>query len=153
MLGWEQIMIDRTLASKFSWSLFVAILAVSIIGVITINSANHGRTELFFRDLYIKQIYWVLCGLVAMLIALVIDYRELSRHAYAIYSITVLVLIYVVVGGDAVSGAKRWIHIGSLSLQISEFAKIALILALAKYFESGKIHGQYFFKDLCIPPL
>ena len=146
-------MIDRTLASKFNWSLFVAILAVSIIGVITINSANHGRTELFFRDLYIKQIYWVLFGLVAMFIALVIDYRELRRHAYAIYGITVLVLIYVAVNGDTASGAKRWIHIGSLSLQVSEFAKIALILALAKYFESGKIQGQYFFKNLWIPTL
>ena len=146
-------MVDRILASKFNWSLFVAILAVSIIGVITINSANHGRTELFFRDLYIKQIYWVLFGLVAMLIALVIDYRELRRHAYAIYSITVLALIYVAVNGDTASGAKRWIHIGSLSLQVSEFAKIALILALAKYFESGKIQGQYFFKNLWIPTL
>ena len=86
-------MINHTLASKFNWSLFVAILAVSIIGVVTINSANHGRAELSFRDLYIKLIYWVLFGLVAMLIALVIDYRELSRHAYAIYSISVLVLI------------------------------------------------------------
>ena len=112
-------MIDRTLASKFNWSLFVAILAVSIIGVITINSANHGRAELSVRDLYIKQIYWVLFGLVAMLIALVIDYRELRRHAYAIYSITVLALIYVVVNGDAASGAKRWIHIGLFSVQVS----------------------------------
>ena len=145
-------MINHTLASKFNWSLFVAILAVSIIGVITINSANHGRAELSFRDLYIKQIYWVLFGLVAMLIALVIDYRELRRHAYAIYSITVLVLIYVVVDGDTASGAKRWIHIGSLSLQVSEFAKIALILALAKYFESGKIQGHYFFKTCGYPP-
>jgi len=153
MLGYKYIMSNEPLVSKFNWSLFLAILAVSVIGVITINSANHGRAEPFFRELYIKQIYWVLFGLVAMLIALVIDYRELSRHAYSIYIITVLILIYVAVYGDAASGAKRWIHIGSFSLQISEFAKIALILALAKYFESGKIQAQYFFKDLWIPTL
>ena len=146
-------MINHTLASKFNWSLFAAILVISIIGVITINSANHGRAEPFFRDLYIKQIYWILLGLVAMLTALVIDYRELSRHAYTIYCVTVLLLIYVVVDGDTASGAKRWIRIGSFSLQVSEFAKIALILALAKYFESGKIQGQYFFKDLWVPTL
>ena len=127
-------MIDQKLASKFNWVLLIAILAVSIIGVICINSANHGRTESFFRDLYIKQVYWMLLGLGAMLIALAIDCRELSRHAYTIYGITVLALIYVVGAGDSASGAKRWIYIGSFSLQISEFAKIALILALAKYF-------------------
>ena len=126
-------MVDQKLASKFNWVLFIAILAVSIIGVICINSANHGRTESFFRDLYIKQVYWILLGLGAMLIALAIDCRELSRHAYTIYGITVLALIYVVGAGDSASGAKRWIHIGSFSLQISEFAKIALILALAKF--------------------
>ena len=146
-------MIDQKLTSKFNWVLFIAILAVSIIGVICINSANHGRTESFFRDLYIKQVYWILLGLGAMLIALAIDCRELSRHAYTIYGITVLALIYVVGAGDSASGAKRWIHIGSFSLQISEFAKIALILALAKYFESGKIQGQYSFRDLWIPAL
>ena len=146
-------MIDQKLASKFSWLLFTAILAVSIIGVIVINSANHGRPEPFFRDLYIKQIYWLLLGLVAMFIAIVIDYREFSRHAYVIYSVTILALVYVLIGGDVASGAKRWIHIGSLSVQVSEFAKIALILALAKYFESGKIQGQYFLKDLWIPAL
>jgi len=146
-------MIDQKLASKFNWVLFIAILAVSIIGVICINSANHGRTESFFRDLYIKQVYWMLLGLGAMLIALAIDCRELSRHAYTIYGITVLALIYVVGAGDSASGAKRWIYIGSFSLQISEFAKIALILALAKYFASGKIQGQYSFGDLWIPTL
>ena len=62
-------MSNEPLVSKFNWSLFLAILAVSVIGVITINSANHGRAEPFFRELYIKQIYWVLFGLVAMLIA------------------------------------------------------------------------------------
>ena len=146
-------MINNTLASKFNWSLFAAILVVSIIGVITINSANHGRAEPFFRELYIKQIYWILFGLAAMLMAIVIDYRELSRHAYTIYCVTVLLLIYVLVDGDTASGAKRWIRIGSFSVQISEFAKIALILALAKYFEAGKIQGQYFFKDLWVPTL
>ena len=146
-------MSDQKLASKFDWVLFISILAVSIIGVIAINSANHGRTESFFRDLYIKQIYWILLGLGAMLIALAIDCRQLNRHAYAIYGITVLALIYVLVAGEMASGAKRWIHIGSFSLQISELAKISLILALAKYFESGKFQGQYSFRDLLTPAL
>jgi len=146
-------MIGQRLVSKFNWLFFITILTVSIIGVVAINSANHGRPEPFFRDLYIKQIYWILCGLVAMLIALVIDYRKLSQYAYLIYSITALSLVYVLIGGVVASGAKRWIYIGSISIQVSEFAKIALILALAKYFESTKTQGEYSLKDLWVPGL
>lgn len=141
------------MVSKFNWLFFIIILAISIIGVVAINSANHGRPEPFFRELYIKQIYWILCGLVAMLMALVIDYRKLSQYSFLIYSITALALIYVLMSGVMTSGAKRWIYIGPLSIQVSEFAKIAMILALAKYFESGKTQGQYSLKDLWIPSL
>ena len=153
MLVWHFIMTVQRLALKFNWLFFITILAVSIIGVVAINSANHGRPEPFFRDLYIKQIYWILCGLVAMLIALAIDYRKLSLYAYIIYIIMALALVCVLTGGVVVSGAKRWIYIGPLSIQVSEFAKIALILALAKYFESGKTQAQYSLKELWIPSL
>jgi len=51
------------------------------------------------------------------------------------------------------SGSKRWIYIGSISIQVSEFAKIAIVIALAKYFESGKLTGQYTLRDLIIPAL
>lgn len=146
-------MMDRRLLSNFNWLLFITILAVAAIGVVVIYSANHGRPEPFFRNLYIKQVYWILYGLVAMLIALVIDYRELSRYAYVIYVITALALVYVLINGVVASGAKRWIHIGSVSVQVSEFAKIALILALAKFFESGKMQGQYHLRDLWMPTL
>ena len=144
-------MTNRRLISNFNWWFFIAILLLSVVGVVIINSANHGRPEPFFRDLYIKQIYWILCGLVAVFLALIIDYRKLNRYAYAIYGITVLALVYVLVNGAVVSGAKRWIYIGPMTIQVSEFAKIALILALAKFFESGKAQGQYTLKDLWIP--
>lgn len=141
----------KKMGSKFNWLFFLAIVSVSIIGVVAINSANHGRPEPFFRELYIKQIYWIICGLIAMVIALVIDYRKLSQYAYLIYGITALSLVYVLIAGVTTSGAKRWIYIGPLSIQISEFAKIAVILALAKYFESGKTSGEYSLKDLWVP--
>ena len=100
-------MIDRRLASNFSWGFLVVILAIAILGVVIIYSANHGRPEAFFRNLYIKQIYWVVYGLVAMFIAIAVDYRILSRYAYLIYGLTVLALIYVLFYGTVASGAKR----------------------------------------------
>ena len=118
-------MIDRRLVSNFNWWFFLTCLGISILGVVTIYSANHGRPEAFFRGLYIKQIYWIGYGLVAMLIALVLDYRIFSRYAYLIYVLTILALGYVLVYGVIASGSRRWIHIGSISVQVSEFAKVS----------------------------
>ena len=145
-------MMDRRLISNFSWWFFILTLGIACLGVVVIYSANHGRPEVFFRDLYIKQVYWILYGLVLMLATLLIDYRLLSRYAYLIYGITVCALIYVLFFGPVTSGSRRWIHIGSLTIQVSEFAKIALIIVLAKYFETGKMQGQFQLKDL-LPPL
>ena len=146
-------MIDRRLASNFNWLFFLTCMGIAILGVVTIYSANHSRPETFFRGLYIKQIYWIGYGLVAMLIALALDYRMFSRYAYLIYFLTLLALAYVLFNGVIASGSRRWIHIGSISIQVSEFAKVSLIIALAKYFESGKMSNQYTLKDLIIPTL
>ena len=146
-------MFDQRLTSNFNWLFFLTCLGISILGVVTIYSANHGRPEAFFRGLYIKQIYWIGYGLVAMLIALILDYRWLSRYAYLIYVVTLLALAYVLINGVIASGSRRWIYIGSVSIQVSEFAKVSLIIALAKYFEAGKMSGQYTLKDLIVPAL
>lgn len=129
------------------------ILSLATIGVVIIFSANHARPEAFYRNLYIKQIYWILCGLGAMAVALFMDYRVLSRYAYPIFFLTVLALIYVLLFGTISSGARRWINLGPLTFQVSEFAKIALILVMAKYFEAGKTSGQYDLRDLIVPAL
>ena len=146
-------MLDRRLFTNFNWWYFLLILSLALIGVMVIFSANHARPEAFYRNLYIKQIYWILCGLGAMLLALFMDYRTLSRYAYPILFLTVLSLIYVLLFGTISSGARRWIHLGPLTLQVSEFAKFALILVLAKYFETGKTGGQYDLRDLIVPAL
>ncbi|CCQ90793.1 Rod shape-determining protein RodA [Nitrospina gracilis 3/211] len=145
-------MMDRRLLSHFNLWYFLLILVIAGIGVITIHSANHTRVETFFRGLYLKQIYWILVGLVAMFIAVVVDYRVWSRYAWLIYAGMVLALLYVLFFGKVSSGAQRWIHLGPLTLQVSEFAKYALIIILAKYFEEAKPQGQkYELKDLVVP--
>ena len=146
-------MLDRRLFTHFNWWYFLLILSLAVIGVVTIYSANHARPEEFYRTLYIKQIYWILGGLGAMLFAIFMDYRVFSRYAYPIFFLTALSLIYVLIFGTVSSGARRWIQLGPWSLQVSEFAKIALILVLAKYFEPGKTGRQYDLRDLLIPAL
>jgi len=146
-------MFDRRLFSNFNWLYFTVILAIAVFGVVLIHSANHARPEAFFRNLYIKQIYWILAGLGAMLVAILIDYRLLNRYAYLIYFVTVGLLIYVLFFGTIASGSRRWIFIGSYSFQVSELAKYALIIALAKYFEATKPQTEYGIKDMVLPAL
>ncbi|QPJ64644.1 MAG: rod shape-determining protein RodA [Candidatus Nitrohelix vancouverensis] len=146
-------MINPRQLSNFCWWYFLLILGTALVGVVFIYSANHGRPEEFFRNLYIKQLYWILYGFLVMLIAILVDYRLLNRYAYLIYFLTLLALGYVLINGVVASGAKRWIHIGPLTLQVSEFAKFALIIALAKFFETTKMQGQYRLFDLWIPAL
>ena len=144
---------DRRVWSHFNWWFFLLILGISILGVVLIYSANHGRPEAFFRNLYIKQIYWLLYGLAALMAAVVLDYRTFSRYAYLIYTLTLIGLVLVLVFGPTVSGSRRWLHLGPFTLQISEVAKLALVIALAKYFEAGKTQGPYHLKDLFVPAL
>ncbi|MBI4383866.1 MAG: rod shape-determining protein RodA [Nitrospinae bacterium] len=146
-------MIDRRLVANFNWWYFLLILGVSLLGVLVIYSANHGRPEAFFRNLYLKQIFWILYGLAALVVAVMIDYALLSRYAYLIYGATVLALVYVLFYGVIFYGARRWIHVGPLTLQVSEFARLALIVALAKYFETGRNAGKYHLKDLLVPAI
>ena len=138
---------------NFNWWYFILILLIAALGVVVIYSANHNRPEEFFRKLYIKQIYWIIYGLAAMFAAVLIDYRFFNRYAYHIYILTMLALVYVLFFGVTASGAKRWIMVGPISIQVSEFAKIALILALAKYFEPGRGRDKYRLRDLITPAI
>jgi rod shape determining protein RodA len=76
-------------------------------------------------------------GLLVMLMVALIDLRLWYRFAYAIYGAALLGLIAVEVAGDTAMGAQRWIDLGLLQLQPSEVMKIALVLALARYFHSA----------------
>jgi rod shape determining protein RodA len=84
-------------------------------------------------------------GIGLMLAIAMIDLRVWFRWAYAIYAFALLGLIAVEVAGEITMGAQRWIDLGFLQLQPSEVMKIALVLALARYFHAS------FLEDLARP--
>ena len=71
-----------------------------------------------------------------------VDYRVLMRLAYPIYVAVVLMLVGVTVHGKVVMGARRWLQIGPLQIQPSEFAKLAIIFALARWFHEDKTDAE-----------
>jgi rod shape determining protein RodA len=78
-------------------------------------------------------------GLFVMLAVALIDLRVWYRLAYAIYGAALLGLIAVEIVGDIAMGAQRWLDLGLVQLQPSEVMKIALVLALARYFHSAYV--------------
>ncbi len=92
-------------------------------------------------------------GLVLIAIAVTFDYRMLAPLAYVIYAATLVLLVAVIVSGVVAHGSQRWFVIGSLQFQPSEFAKLGLVICLAKYVSENHQHiGKlvFVFKTMVI---
>lgn len=120
---------------NIDWILVGACLILSGIGVATILSATHaGRGA----GLEVKQVYWILLGVAALLVSVTLDYRRLTDRALFLYVFIVAALVYVLVLGPRIQGTKRWILMGPVQIQPSEFAKLVAALLLAKIFAESK---------------
>lgn len=142
--------IDRRLLIHFDWTLLGIALAIASIGILNLYSAT-AKMEMSGTPLYLKQIFWLLIGLTVMVTIAFIEYRSFSDVAYIAYSIALFFLIIVLGYGIITSGAQRWVKIGSLSFQPSEFVKLSLIFALAKFFHRPSERKGYALKHLPFP--
>lgn len=144
------MMIDRRLFVHFDWNIFGLTLAIGIIGLFNLYSIT-SNTEIGGTPLYLKQFSWFIFGLFVMIIVAFVEYRYYSDFAYVLYSISVFFLMLLLAYGIVTSGAQRWFRIGWLSIQPSEFVKISLILALAKFFQASPKGDGYSLKDFPFP--
>jgi rod shape determining protein RodA len=127
--------IDRRLLFNIDWGMMAAVLLLLGIGVATILSATYsGRNS----GLEVKQVYWILIGLVALLVCVSVDYRRLVDHAPLLYLASVGVLAYVLFLGPRIAGTRRWLVMGPVQLQPSEFVKLVAALFVAKIFAESK---------------
>ena len=116
----------------FDWTLLGFVLALSVISVLEIYSATlHTK----FVGFYKQQILWLLGGLGAMFVLSLIDYHRLLEIIHWIYGFCVFSLVAVLAVGTKVLGARRWVKLpGGIHFQPSEWVKLVLILAVARYF-------------------
>ena len=142
-------MFDRRLIQNFDWVLLGLVVIICATGIVNLYSAGYNRGE--GTPLYVKQLYWLAVGLGVMFVTLTYDYRYLEKLSYPIYIISILLLVAVMFGGKMVAGSRRWLPLGPLAFQPAELAKIAIILALAAYFNrQGRLEAMR-FKDLIVP--
>jgi len=109
------------------------ILALCTVSVAEIYSATL-HTKYVDSHFQTKQVYWILGGLVAMFIFAKIDYHKLIDWVPWAYGVCLVSLVAVKLVGVKVLGARRWIKIGPMHFQPSEWVKLILILMVARYF-------------------
>jgi rod shape determining protein RodA len=143
-------MIDRRLFIHFDWTLLGILLILASIGILNLYSIT-AHWEGSGTPVYLKQFFWLLIGLVLMVTVAFIEYRFYSDFAYVVYSISLFLLLVVFGYGMITSGAQRWVRMGPISFQPSEFVKISLILALAKFFHRPPSREGYSLRNLAFP--
>ncbi len=128
------IRIDRRLVKSFDWITFSLVVSLTVIGLVTIYSATRPPLGVGpHSDFYLRQIVWLLVSLVALAVVVSFDYVWLQRLAYPLYAIGILLLIGVLVIGKTTMGAQRWVSLGPVSFQPSEFFRIIFIVAFSSY--------------------
>ena len=126
----------RALFAGFDLMLFLPVLALSLMGLVTMYS--HVGDNDFFN----KQLIWITTSTIALLFAMIPDYRFLrsSNTIFYVFLATVAMLALVLLIGEITLGAQSRFDFGFFSLQPADPAKLVLILVLAKYF--AKRHEQ-----------
>jgi rod shape determining protein RodA len=116
----------------FDWLLLIFVLLICGLGVMEIRSATmHTK----FAGSHIRQIYWVVAGVGMMFLMSLVNYQALLEQIHWFYIAAVASLMGVMVFGQRYLGARRWIKMpGGNHFQPSEWVKLILILAVAKYF-------------------
>ncbi|NCC03212.1 MAG: rod shape-determining protein RodA [Proteobacteria bacterium] len=115
-----------------NWGLVFIVAMIGTIGVLLLYSAGGKSWDPWAGP----QLVRFAAGFVLMLCLALIDVRFWLRAAYPLYGVMLLLLIVVEIMGHIGMGAQRWINLGFFVLQPSELMKIALVLALAKYFHT-----------------
>jgi rod shape determining protein RodA len=137
-----------TARDHFDWALFLGTALLAVVGVINLYSATSVSKDAL-REVYVQQVFG---GILATLVA-AIDYRHYERLGYALYAVGVVLLVLVFILGRDIRGSSRWINIGTFSFQPSEFMKLFLIIALAKYLHDDPKSEGRTLRDLAIPAL
>ncbi len=112
------------------WLLVLLVVGLTGVSCGMLYSAAGGDWEPWAQ----RQLIFVAVGVVLMLAAALLDIRTWFRFAYLVYVAGVLLLLGVEIAGVAGMGAKRWLDLGFVRIQPSEFVKIGVVLALARYF-------------------
>lgn len=117
------------------WGMVFLLCLVAAIGVAMLYSAGGAN----FTPWAGRQALRFVVGLSVLFVVGLTDIRFWLRHAYAVYGVSLVLLLAVEVAGIVGMGAQRWLDLGYFQIQPSEILKITLVLALARYFHGTSL--------------
>ena len=113
--------------------LYLLLVGFGWMNIYAVNFFESTGSFFSLSNRYTMQLMWIMVSVVLAIFIFLIDSRFYSFIAYPTYGLAILILLAVLVIGKEVNSSKSWIVIGPVNLQPAEFAKVAVILALAKF--------------------
>ncbi len=145
--------LDRRLVQNFDWPLLGLIGVLLVFGIVNLISATHAEAEGLLSRVVHRQLMAVGLGALGMLAALTLDYRHLERLALPLFGASLVLLASTLVFAPVTRGSQSWLVFGSLRLQPAEFAKLGLILVLARHVHRLPPGETRRVRDLWFPAL
>lgn len=138
------------LEKRVDLSLIACAVALAGVGIALIYSTGQGPLAASRAGLYFKQLTWLGTGLVLLSVAAALPLRIYDGFAKIMYLVSIVLLVAVLVAGEARFGARRWIDLGGVLFQPSEFAKVGAILFLARILSNRRTDWTR-FRSLTLP--
>ena len=140
-------MVSKRWLRRTDFVLIGAVAAILIISLITIGSATHINNPSDERYWYVeRQGIFTIMNVAVAIFLMNFDYKILGRYGNKLYIFNIIMLLAVMFVGQSALGAQRWIQIGPITLQPSEFSKIIMIVSIATILQDkfGRINS---FRD------
>ncbi len=132
---------------RIEWGMVFILFVLAVLGTVLMYGASKGSWEPWALD-HITRFFIVL---VMMVMVAIIDIKIWYHLAYPAFAIAFILILGVEFFGEISKGAQRWIRIGPVRMQPSEFMKIAVILALARYYQDNGTKNFAHLKNHIIP--
>lgn len=145
--GREMRLGDKLL--EFNWGFLLLITVIASMGFAILYSVADGS----FSPWALKQMVRFALGAGIMVVVAMIDLRLWMRVAYPLYGVALVLVAAVDIVGFKGMGAQRWLNLGIIQLQPSEVMKVALLLALARYFHGLALDEVSRLRNLIVPLL
>ncbi len=127
----EKFKINDKLIKNIDFSILIVVFLIVAFGIVNIYSAIGPKYAML-------QFAWMIVGMITIYFILTLDYVQILNYAPVIYWAAVILLLFNDITGKAVNGANAWISLGNRAIQPGEFAKIGMILMVAKVIEDAE---------------
>ncbi len=145
--GREMRLTDKLL--EFNWGFLLLLAVIASMGFAMLYSVADGS----FSPWALRQMIRFALGAAIMVVVAVIDLRLWMRVAYPMYAVALALVAAVDIVGFKGMGAQRWLNLGLIQIQPSEIMKVAVLLALARYFHGLALDEVSRVRNLVVPLL